>query len=101
MAKNYIKGSFKEFKFENGSKVVMSIFVEDLVKIANEKGYASIVLQERKETDQYGNTHYVVENDWKPGESKGAAPKRSAAPQKPAKDELKKPSFKQVDDMPF
>ena len=99
MAKNYIKGSYKEYKFDNGSKLVASILVEDLQKIANEKGYANIVIQERKETDQYGNTHYATENDWKPEDKKAGGKKAPA--QKPVKEELKKPSFDQTDSLPF
>lgn len=96
MAKNYIKGSIKAYKFDNSTKLVASILVSDLAKIANEKGYANVVIQERKEADQYGNTHYMAENDYKPKEKTA-----SKAEPKKAKEELKKPSFKQTDDLPF
>lgn len=100
--KQYIKGSIKELKFDNGSKLVASLLLEDLAKAANEKGYVSIAISERKEADQYGNTHYAYVNDYKPKEKGGAAPKRDMTA---AKTELKKPKFKQEasaeDDLPF
>lgn len=100
MAKNYIKGSFKEFKFKDGgSKLVASILVTDLAKIANEKGYATIVIAERKEADKYGNTHSAWENDYVPAAKTEEGKK---APTKKASDELKKPDFKEPsDDLPF
>lgn len=99
MAKNYIKGSFKEFKFNNGgSKIVASVLVSDLAKIANEKGYATIVIAEKKETDKYGNTHSCWENDYVPAEKEEG--KKEV---KKAKDELKSPVYKEksIDDLPF
>lgn len=88
MAKNYIKGSFRNYEFDNGdSKMVMSVFVDDLVKIQNDKGYASVVLAERREADDYGNTHYLYENDYKP---KGKASKDKP---KSKKGDLKAPKY--------
>jgi len=100
MAKNYIKGSFREFRVGDGTKLVMSVLVSDLNKIANERGYASIVVQERKEADQYGNTHYMFENDYKPQE--GAAKKAPAKQEAMSKKaDLKAPKYKETDDSPF
>lgn len=101
MAKNYIKGSIKQFTFDDGgSKLVASLLVEDLAKIANEKGYVSIVIAERKDPDQYGNTHYAYENDYKPKEKKTSKKSESAIGK--AKAELRKPKFEESsDDMPF
>lgn len=101
MAKNYIKGSFKEFKFKDGgSKIVASILVSDLAKLANEKGYATIVIAERKEADRYGNTHAAWENDFVPDASKKGEGKKGI---EQSKSELKKPSFTEGanDDLPF
>lgn len=67
MAKNYIKGSFRQVETKQGERrLIVSINVTDLQKIANDKGYAQVVIQERREKDEYGNTHYAFENDWKP-----------------------------------
>jgi hypothetical protein len=97
MAKNYIKGSIREIQFnDDSSKLVLSILVSDLAKIANDRGYASVVINKRKETDQYGNTHYMYENDYNPEAAKKDA-KKGAAPSKKA--DLKKPKFH--DDAPF
>jgi len=32
--------------------------------VANERGYVPLKVFKRKEADQYGNTHYVVEDDY-------------------------------------
>jgi hypothetical protein len=45
-------------------------------------------MSKRKEPDQYGNTHYIVENDWKPDEN-----------QKPK--QVKKEDEISVEDRPF
>lgn len=75
MAKNYIKGSFRKLNSKTAGEVIIaSVLVSDIVKLANDKGYANIVISERREADQYGNTHYAYENDYDPnakGEAKG------------------------------
>lgn len=97
--KNYIKGSIKEVKVGEGTKLICSLSVEDLQKIANPKGYAAFVIQARKEVDQYGNSHYAFENDFKPDASK----KKIAT--KTVESELKAPDFKETgdttDELPF
>ncbi|MDE2097630.1 MAG: hypothetical protein KGL39_10315 [Patescibacteria group bacterium] len=37
---------------------------------ANQAGYINLDVVPRREPDQYGNTHSVVLNDWKPDASK-------------------------------
>jgi hypothetical protein len=44
----------------------VSVNVAELQKFANEKWYAKLTMQKKKEPDQYGNTHSVMENTWKP-----------------------------------
>jgi len=63
--KNYIKGSAKAVSTQYGEILNLSIRVEDLVKIQNEKGYASITVAKRKEPSQYWDTHSMVENTYK------------------------------------
>lgn len=73
--KNYIKGSAKIFEFSNGGhKLNVSLHVDSLADIANEKGYANIEIYSNYdgEEDKFGNTHYIVENTYKKdGGSKG------------------------------
>jgi len=40
--------------------------IEFVQKHANQAGYVNFDVVPRKETDQYGNTHSVILNDWKP-----------------------------------
>ena len=36
--------------------------------IVNDKGYVGMSIMAKKETDQWGNTHYALENSYKPKE---------------------------------
>jgi hypothetical protein len=95
MAKNYIKGSFRQVTTSQGEvRLIASILVSDLEKIKNDKGYAQVVIQQRQDKDQYGNTHYAFENDWKP---------EKRAEVKAAKiEKLNPPKFDEsIDDLPF
>lgn len=44
----------------------LSLKLEDMQKIANEKWYVNMTISKRKEVGKYGDTHYVTENTWKP-----------------------------------
>lgn len=103
MAKNYIKGSIRqlEIKGTSDTRLIVSLSLDDLSKIVNEAGYVNIVIQERREKDAFGNTHYAYENDYKPGEKAPAqSPGTSAAAAKKAG--VKAPTFKEpLDDNPF
>lgn len=93
--KNYIKGSAKEHVFDNGGSVIhIDMKLEDLKKIANERGYVKVTVSKLKQTDDYGNTHSVYENDYKPAEKK-AAPAAKTPLKAKAKDTLP------GDDLPF
>jgi len=103
MAKNYIKGSIREVEIKgtDDTKLLVSLSLEDFTKIVNEKGFVNIVIQRRRDADQYGNTHYAYENDYKPGEKKSFTPAdRAVSSPKPSK--LKPPTYKEdLDDNPF
>ena len=65
--KNYIKGiQIKEGKFDLRIGLNLKTFFEDLSKIQNDKGYANVLIVKKKEPGKYGETHYCVENQWKP-----------------------------------
>lgn len=102
MAKNYIKGSIREVEIKGtgDTKLLVSLSLEELARTANEKGFISIVIQRRKDADQYGNTHYGYENDYKPGEKKFTPADQSVSAPKPSK--LSPPKYKEpLDDNPF
>lgn len=62
--KNYIGGSAKVVSTQFGEIINLSLKLEDMQKIVNEKGYVNMSVMKRKEPGQYGDTHYVVENDY-------------------------------------
>lgn len=62
---NYIKGSAREIHFDNGGSVInLSLNKEELMKLPGE--YVKLTIAPRRQEDDYGNTHYVKENDYKP-----------------------------------
>lgn len=65
--KKYAKGiSIKEFG--NYGDLNVSIKIDKLIESAppNEKGYINLVIKKRRETSEYGETHYAEINEWKP-----------------------------------
>lgn len=74
MAKTYIDGtSCKGINGQFGEFFNMSFNLEKLQQYANEKGYVNMTMSKRKETGQYGDTHYFVLNEWKPEAGNGNA----------------------------
>lgn len=64
MSKNYIGGSAKAITTQYGEMMNLSLKLEDMQEIANDKGYVNMTVMKRREPGQYGDTHYVVENDY-------------------------------------
>lgn len=63
--KNFVKGSGKKIEFNNGGYVInISLNVEDLKRLPQNKGYVKLTLSERKAPDQYGNNIMIYENDY-------------------------------------
>lgn len=59
----------------------LSLKLADMEKIVNDKGYVNMTVMKRKEPGQYGDTHYVVENDYqKNRDANGGAPTSPAGP---------------------
>ena len=110
MAKNYIKGSIRSRKTSYGEEQLLaSLKLEDLQKIVNERGYVNIVIDPKKATDQYGNTHHAYQNDYDPKaaaaakQEAGTKTAKSSSPTAKAQTTLKAPNFKEdnTDDLPF
>ena len=77
--KVYARGNASEHVFENGSSLVnFSINLEDLKQYSDEKGWINLVIQAKRETDQFGNTHAVTVNTWKPDKKKAQTEKPRA-----------------------
>lgn len=69
--KNYIRGTAKQAETKFGKIINLTLNVDDLKKLPIYKGYWRLSVAERKEVGQYGDTHYVYENDfvWEPQET--------------------------------
>jgi len=79
--KKYIGGSAKAVSTQYGEILNLSLKIEDMQAIANEKGYVNMTVMKRKEPGQYGDTHYVVENDYQKNREEGGG---GAAPTGPS-----------------
>lgn len=93
--KVFLKCSAKAKHFDNGGSVInVGIKVEDLAdfcrKYKNERGYLNLVIQERREPGQYGDTHSICLDTYQP-KVRQDAPQRAVAVSKPLTD----------DDIPF
>jgi hypothetical protein len=69
--KKYIGGSAKAVSTQYGEILNLSLKLEDMQAIVNEKGYVNMTVLKRKEPGQYGDTHYVVENDYQKNRDNG------------------------------
>lgn len=67
--KKYIGGSAKAVSTQYWEMLNISLKLSDMQAIVNEKGYVSMTVMKKKETDQWWNTHYVVENSYKKEQS--------------------------------
>ncbi len=89
--KHYISGSIKEIESNGGKFYSMSLKLDDLASCeVNDKWYIRLNMSKRKEVDQYWNSHYLVENDWKPTWNNNQS-----------KQEIKKEDEISVEDIPF
>lgn len=64
MAKNYVKWSAKLIKTQYWEIMNISINVEDLWRLPQNKWYVKLTIAEKKEVDKYWNTHSIYENDY-------------------------------------
>ena len=64
-------------KFD-GNQVACSVCLTDLPQEHmfeyNGKKYIKLIVQEKKNTDEYGKTHFVAVDTWKPEPKKETAP---------------------------
>ena len=96
--KKYIRGNAKEKTFDSGSPLInfsfninkfLSQHEGGVADYADENGWVQGTMAAKKETDQYGNTHMMTLNEFKPDPN--WKPKAGNAP-------VANPS---VDDAPF
>lgn len=74
--KTYLKSFCKEKEFDNGGSIIkISISKADFNELeTTEKGYVNLVVAKRKEVGQFGDTHYIYLDDFKPKISKSVLP---------------------------
>lgn len=78
MEKQYV-GKGREKTFSNGGSLINIGIDSAKLPPPNEKGWFRLVVAPLKQTDQWGNTHTVYVDDWKPKE---------AQPETPANDDM-------------
>jgi hypothetical protein len=66
--KRYVKSFCKEKEFDNGGSVIkVSINKDDFNELEEtDKGYVNLVVAKRKEVGQFGDTHYIYFDSFKP-----------------------------------
>jgi hypothetical protein len=60
------QGKFGEIQKISFSRKDLQLMMDSL----NDKGYINLNRIEKKEPDQWGNTHYLVIDEWKPSQEK-------------------------------
>lgn len=66
MAEKKYVGNGKAINGKFGQIFNISIKVEDLLKLEQNKGYVRLTMSELKSPDKFGNTHTIYKNDYKP-----------------------------------
>ena len=81
------KTSAKQVTFNSGKSILkLGIHAETMIEFlrqhANEKGYVNLGISERREVGQYGDTHCVWLDTWKPNQQRQDQPtQRRTQPQ--------------------
>ena len=74
------KSSAKEVQFQDGGSIIKlsfnaAVLAQFARDHANEKGYLNLTLAKRREPGQYGDTHSICLDTWKPTGRQQSAPK--------------------------
>ena len=92
--RKFIAGSGRIYIFDDGGSVINCFLKLDDLKACpvTPKGYIRIVLAEKPEPDQFGNTHYAYQDDFVPKEV--TKTEKSPPPET-------NPADNETDDLPF
>ena len=79
------KANGKEHTFADGGKILklgfhVDTLIEFVKKHVNEKGYINLIVTRRKEVGQFGETHGITLDTWKPGSGGGGGGRHTDAP---------------------
>jgi len=96
--RHYVQSYIKKIEFKNGGTLTKAkINLKSLSECAvDEKGFVKVVIAARKEPGQYGDTHYMYEDTWKPDPN--YTPREQTAPVK--KEEVVEDDT-YINDLPF
>jgi len=94
--KTYLKCSAKAHTFNNGDQIIKLSFKDtDIAAFVrehkNERGYVNLIISQRREVGQYGDTHSVSLDTWQPPKPSG----------QPTHYEQKRTAPVTSDDIPF
>lgn len=66
--KTFVKAFVKKIEFDGGGHIYkISIHKDALAELpANEKGYVKLIMSAKREPGEYGDTHYMYLDTWKP-----------------------------------
>lgn len=62
------KVKLRETRFSMKMSGKTEDFINQLQEITNEKGYFNLEIKKRKQASEYGDTHYLQVDEWKPKE---------------------------------
>ena len=96
--KKYVKAFVKKIEFDGGGHIhKISIHKDALAEFpANEKGYIKLIMTAKKEPGEYGDTHYMYLDTWKPKTEGGYVQPKPAATPAPAQT-----TESMISDLPF
>lgn len=81
------KSKAKAVQTKFGDVLRLGFHAESLIAFvranANQAGYVNLDVVPRKATDEWGNTHSIVLNTWKPGDTPRPATTRKPTPNEP------------------
>ena len=77
-------------QFDNLTRlsICLTDLPQEFMNEYNGKTYISLDVVTRREVDEYGNSHYVTVNTWKPEGKGGSAPAATASAPAQANDDL-------------
>jgi hypothetical protein len=79
-------GNGKETEFNDGGKLLKLSFSKDdlldMLQNLNDRGYINLNVNRRREPSQYGHTHSIMLDTWKPN-TQGQAPRPQSQTQQP------------------
>ena len=74
MEKKYLKGSAKAMDKGFGEFFIVSVLKSEIERLPDNKGYVKFMITKRKNPDDYGNTHTLLELEDRPAKQEDDLP---------------------------